>query len=268
MQGSRFPQNRPMIKYGVRSAMTGRLFACVVAAMLPTAASLALQLVPAIGNAFYIEFVQGIVLAISPVSVLLSLLLAVFVTDPMGVGIARFFLHFNRDIETLPSPLSVCNVFGPGYWRQVGGMLLRAVYVYGWAIIPLAIGALIPGTWEMIEVNELSVLAISDLGYAFVLLASIAVLYRELCYTMVRYVLAEYPDLALREVMQAARSLTRGRLWELFLLQLSFFGWLLLATIPLVGFYAYPYIEGVMAAYFIAFDSPEPQPRSDIYAGG
>lgn len=270
MQGQRFPQNRQMIKYGVRSALSGHVFASAVASAMPLILPLVMRLFPMAGLRVNLLLADLYILSISPLLVVLSVLATVFVGDPLSVGVARFFLRLNRDAENLPSPLSVCDCFGPGYWKLVRTMLLRAVRIYSWAVVPIAIGALIPGTWEMIEVSGDQVIRIADGGYIFILLASIAMLYRDLSLAMVRFSLADEPDFETSEVFEHNRELTKGRVWELFLLNLSFFGWLLLASLTLLigAIYVYPYFEGTLAAYYIAFDAPEPQRRSDIYAGG
>lgn len=273
MQGSRFPQNRQMIKYGVRSALSGHVFACAAACALPLILPLLMRFFPALSWRINLLVADFYILSISPVLVGLSALATVFVSDPMSVGLGRFFLRFNRDPENLPSPLTVCDCFGPGYLRVVGAMLWRAVLIYSWAVVPLLVGALIPGTWEMVEISGESVIRIADGGYVFILLASVAFLYRDLVYSMTRFVLADeaYPgSMTTREVLSEARALTKGRVWELFLLNMSFFGWLMLASLTLLvgAIYVYPYLEGTMAAYYIAFEAPEPERRKDIYAGG
>lgn len=259
-KSARVPQNRAMIKYAVRAQLQGRVFVCFLACLIPMVLPWVMRLIPVSFGAVHILVIDTILYRISLPMLALSFVATTFVTDPMTVKVAGFFLVFNRDPEHLPSPLTVCDCFGPGYLRLVSAMLQRTIRVFAWSAIPLVVGAVIPGMFEQVDVSGISAIRVNDWYYWFILAAAIVNLYRGLSYSMVPYLLADEPDISASEALRRSVHLTKGRIWELFVLQLSFFGWLMLVSITFMigAIYAYPYLEGTMAAYYIAFTQPAP----------
>jgi hypothetical protein len=253
-----------MIKYGVRLSLVGRVMRTFLACALPMLLPWLLQLMP-------IELFDGrfdltvlvseqLALTISGPMTLISFLAATFVTDPMAVRLSGFFMTLHRDPENLPSPLSVCDCFGAGYARLVAGMLLRGATVWMTSMLPLLLGALIPGLLTWVTLSGERALRIGQPYTIFMLLSLVAGLLVRMRLLMVPYVLFDRPDLGAVDAFRRSLYLTQKRVWELVLLQLSFFGWLALASITmLIGLiYVYPYLEGTMAAYYLAFAQPLP----------
>lgn len=52
-------------------------------------------------------------------------------------------------------------------------------------------------------------------------------------YTMVPYLMAEFPDLGVMDAMRESKRLMKGNKWRLFCLQLSFIGWELLGALTM-----------------------------------
>lgn len=71
-------------------------------------------------------------------------------------------------------------------------------------------------------------------------------------YSQAMYLLIENPDMSPMECIRASKRLMNGRKGELFVLDLSFIGWSLLAAIPFVAIWVTPYMELTYANYFIA----------------
>lgn len=247
--------DRPMVKYGVRTALTGNVFRAFIACLIPTVLSLVLNLLPSDSGVLYFQISEPLLYGISGLSWALSLLLGVFVTDPINVRLAGYFLRLTRDPANLPSPLTVCDCFDTGYLRLVRGMLLRQLSITIWAAVPLIIGGLLPGSLSIVTVEGIRAVSIGGVFPYCVIISAGLVVYRELCYTMVPYVLIDQPELTAREALRESVTLTRGRLWELFVLDLSFLGWLLLlpVTLFLGAIYVLPYMAGVQAAYYDGF---------------
>ncbi|MDR0929793.1 MAG: DUF975 family protein [Oscillospiraceae bacterium] len=253
-----------MIKYGVRLSLVGRIMRTFLACTLPMLLPWLLRLSPIqlFDGRFDLTLLiygqQGLV--ISGPMTLISFIAAALVTDPMAVRLAGYFITLHRDPENLPSPLSICDCFGAGYGRLVGGMLLSGVTAGAAALLPLLLGALVPGLLTWVTVDGTRALLVSEPYTAFVLLSLLMGLLARMRLLMVPYVLADRPDLSAMEAFRRSLYLTRQRLWELVVLQLSFFGWLMLASITmLIGLiYVYPYLEGTMAAYYLAFAEPLP----------
>lgn len=70
-----------------------------------------------------------------------------------------------------------------------------------------------------------------------------------LAYSMSMYVLAENKGMAARECIDRSKKLTDGHKMDLFVLNLSFFGWLLLCcfTLGIALIYVLPYMEATFA---------------------
>jgi hypothetical protein len=253
-----------MIKYGVRLSLVGRIMRTFLACALPMLLPWLLQLMPL--NLFdgrfdlHLLVYNQLELTISGPMTLVSFLAATFVTDPMAVRLAGYFMTLHRDPANLPSPLSVCDCFGAGYLRLVRGMLLRGAVVWLASALPLLLGALVPGLLAWVMVGDHRALMIGEPYAGFLLLSLLTGLVVRMRLLMVPYVLFDRPDLGAVAAFRRSLYLTRQRVWELVLLQLSFLGWLALASITmLVGLiYVYPYLEGTFAAYYIAFAQPLP----------
>ncbi len=52
-------------------------------------------------------------------------------------------------------------------------------------------------------------------------------------YRMVPYIISEYPQMSAKEALALSNEMTRGHKWRMFVLDFSFFGWLLLGTITM-----------------------------------
>lgn len=245
--------DRPMIKYGVRTALRGCLWKAFFACAIPMIPSLLLLFIPDTTFLFYIEIWPDIPLGFSALMLGLSCVMDIFVSNPMLVRLAGYFLQFNRDPERLPSPLTVCDCFAEGYWRLVSGMFVQWGYVTLWTFVPKAVGALLPGSFSIVTIGDVQAIRFGGAMPYALLVGGILGIWKRLAASMAPYVLADQPELSAREALRESLTLTRGRILELFLLELSFFGWylLILFTFGAASVYAEPYIEGTSAAYYI-----------------
>ena len=75
---------------------------------------------------------------------------------------------------------------------------------------------------------------------------------KALAYSQVYYILCDHPEYTGREAIDASQEMMRGHKGELFLLQLSFFGWFLLSalTFGLLMFYVMPYYQSTLTEYY------------------
>ena len=78
-------------------------------------------------------------------------------------------------------------------------------------------------------------------------------------YAMTPFIMAENPDMTANEAITASRELMNGHKGELFLLDLSFFGWMLLNTLTLgLGSLALnPYMNAARAAFYKDLTTPK-----------
>lgn len=71
-------------------------------------------------------------------------------------------------------------------------------------------------------------------------------------YSMTFYILADNPDLDAMEAIRKSGKMMKGHKWELFCLQFSFIGWMILSafTAGIGGLFLNPYMEAATAAFY------------------
>lgn len=251
--------DRRALKASVREKLRGRLLVCFLACLIPMILPWLLRLMPTGVGVVYFLLADSYIVGVSVPMTLLSFVATALVTDPMQVRVAAYFLNLRGDEEKMPSPLTVCDCFGPDYGRQMGGMLLRTLYMGLFTVPFFATGLLLPGAVTFVEVEGLRC-AVLNVSPVFVLLGSLGWLYTLLTSSMTRYVLVEDASATAFEALRRSRRLVHGRLLEMLTLEITFLPWMaivLFTFIPAV--FIYPYYEGTFAAYFRAMTSPAPK---------
>ena len=141
---------------------------------------------------------------------------AFFIAPPMTVGFAYFSLKIYRG-ETG----DIGDMFSVGfsnYWRNIGGMLWMELFVLLWSLL-----FIIPG------------------------------IVKALAYSMTPYILAENENLPATEAIKVSMRMTSGYKGEIFVMGLSFIGWLILTglTFGLLGLlYTGPYMSTSFAGLY------------------
>jgi len=146
---------------------------------------------------------------------IVSILLGIFIFNPLEVGCQRFYAENSRT----PASLSEMGyAFKNGYGRVVGGSLLRDIFLLLWTCL-----FIIPG------------------------------IIKSYSYRMVPFILAEEPELSGTAVITRSRQMMKGHKWKAFVLDLSFILWFLLAavTLNIVGIlYVHPYYYATNAELY------------------
>ena len=154
------------------------------------------------------------VIGIMLIVLLVTSLVRIFVTNPIEVGCQNFFVR-NSDA---PAELGeIKRGFHP-YWRNVGAMLLRGLFLFLWTLL-----LIVPG------------------------------IIKAYSYRMVPYILADDPTISGMDAITLSRRMMDGQKWNAFVLDLSFIGWFLLSavTLGLVGiFYTNPYVYATHAELY------------------
>lgn len=103
--------------------------------------------------------------------------------------------------------------------------------------------------WSAFKVSFLSGL------YTFLwsLLFVIPGIIKAFSYSMSMYILAENKGKSARECIKESMAMTKGHKWELFVLDLSFFGWALLVAITggIASIWVGPYIQATFANVYL-----------------
>ena len=69
-------------------------------------------------------------------------------------------------------------------------------------------------------------------------------------YSMAIFILLDDPNKGALQCIRESKEMTRGHKWELFVLDLSFLGWIILSVIPFVALFTLPYMGVVRANYY------------------
>ncbi len=149
------------------------------------------------------------------VILLLAIALRVFALNVLAVGCKGFF---SQSMTGEPEFQSVVNGFTGNYWNCVKTCFLRDLFVALWSLL-----FVIPGVIKSYE------------------------------YRMVPYLLAEHPEMSSSEVLARSKEMMDGNKWAVFVLDLSFIGWVLLGAITMglvFIFWTSPYINATEAALY------------------
>lgn len=142
------------------------------------------------------------------------------------------------------------------------GVLQYAYYVYSLKVFrkeETGIGELFAHFPMMLKVFGLF-LWMALFAFLWSMLCYIPGIIALLRYSQAFYILAENPDKSIRECVNESKVLMSGRLWEYFVLQLSFILWLLLTAVTygIASLYVTPYMSITNAGYYLSLKPVEP----------
>ena len=180
-----------------------------------------------------LPFRPGLLLLI--VTLLVSIVVQVFIAGPIAVGNYRYF------IKETESEGQIKDLFFPFrtklYWNIVFIMFLYLLIILGMIGIPIVI--------QLLFFDFRSYLSL--IITLPLLLLGVIWSYR---YRFLPYVIAQYPNVHYRRIMDMSKTLTEDGVGiKLFLLDLSFIGWYLIGGLLFgLGFFLVrPYHEGTLA---------------------
>jgi hypothetical protein len=161
--------------------------------------------------------IAGIVLIVVLIAFAIGVLIAVFLLNPLQVGCRRFFVK-NSDSKEAADVGDVGFAFSTNYGNVVKTMFFKDLWVFLWTLL-----LIVPGIIKSFE------------------------------YRMVPYLLAENPNMDRKEALKVSTEMMYGNKWNAFVLDLSFFGWILLSacTLGILGiFYVDPYVAATDAELY------------------
>lgn len=163
-------------------------------------------------------FLAGAVIVL----LILALVVSIFVAPAIEVGRNRFYME-SRLMGQSAGIGKVLWGFTHNYLNIVWTMFLRGLFIVLGTIL-----CVFPG------------------------------IYLSYCYYMVPFILAENPDMKPMEAMRLSKSMMEGHKFDTFILELSFFGWLLLgACFCVVGtFFVMPYYDATFAELYAVLRQP------------
>lgn len=163
--------------------------------------------------------IMFIVLVITLIAILVGLAFKAFLLNPLRVGATRYFIEAARGEKKAGDIGLIGYAFGSGrYKNTVKTMFLMDLYVFLWSLL-----FLIPGIIKSYE------------------------------YAMIPYILAERPDLETEEVFALSRRMMMGEKFDVFILGLSFIGWMFIVLFSFglaAVFYVGPYMNMTSAELY------------------
>lgn len=136
----------------------------------------------------------------------ISLVLSILVFNPLYVGCQRFFIRCGEGTAEIND---IIYVFSHSYFNVVKIMFFRSLHTFLWSLL-----FFIPSIIKSYE------------------------------YRMIPYLLAEDPSLSKEDAFRLTKEMMTGDKWNAFVLDWSFFGWIILSVITcciLFVFYVSPY---------------------------
>jgi uncharacterized membrane protein len=146
------------------------------------------KLVQSVG--FGIGIFLLIFLLIYVLVVCFQFLIGSFLYAPVGVGYRRYFMKNHKGEVKFAELFS--SFSGGNYMRIVGTMFAANIRIFGWSLL-----FYFPGLVKRYQ------------------------------YYFVPYIMAENPEISKERAMEISRKMTDGHKWQMFVLDLSFIGWVL-----------------------------------------
>ena len=189
------------------------------------------------------------------VGTLLDLIVVFFISGPMALGWARFFLLTSRrenpDLKHLFDGFNL-------YWKTIGATLLMILFI-GLALIPAFLAG-VAGGIGLAMLDNTGLFPLGIFLFIMLMLASFApAVVVGLNYSQVFFVLSDQPRLGPATALSRSRSLMFGFRWKYFCLSWRFFGWVLLGilTCGIGMLWVSPYIMTTHGRFYDDIRMPE-----------
>lgn len=132
------------------------------------------------------------------VILVIVIVLSIILLNPLNVAMRRFFIDNATDPETGISRKNMGICFGKSWKNIVSAMFVTDVFIFLWSLL-----LVIPGV------------------------------YKSYCWRMVPFILSENLDMGGDEARKKSSEMMNGNKWAVFILDLSFLGWRILAIFTL-----------------------------------
>jgi len=140
-----------------------------------------------------------------------------FVDNVLNVNLAGLFVKVFQGQHS--SANEIFSNFPINYLRKVGGMAWMQLFILLWSLL-----LIVPGIIKGIS------------------------------YSMTSYILADNPNVTARQALKLSMRMTNGHKMDLFVMYLSFIGWLVLSVFTcMILYFAYvgPYMHATYAGYYV-----------------
>ena len=162
--------------------------------------------------------ILGILMAVIATMWVVGILWSSFVGNVIRVGSCRYFVESQELGRSAGLGQLFSGFSGGNYLNVVKVMFMKGLFETLWTLL-----LIIPGIIKSYE------------------------------YYLVPYLLAETPDLPYREALRISSEMMDGHKWRLFVLELSFIGWLFLGSLlcGLGVLFVHPYESATFAEFYL-----------------
>lgn len=139
------------------------------------------------------------------------------------------------------------------FWHVFGGMALMTLYVILWTWLFVLPGAILMGASVNFYLNIGLMVATFVIGLVLYIIGIIFAFVKAYQYSMIPFLLIDKDELTVKECFKATKAMTAGNKFNLFVLDLSFIGWGILAMITcglLSIFFVNPYMNLAVAGAY------------------
>ena len=149
---------------------------------------------------------------------ILNIIFSVIIVMPMGVGVCRYFLNQTIGVNGVESYSDLLFAIREDLTNTVKITFVQSIRIFFWSLL-----FVIPGIIKSYE------------------------------YAMIPFILAENPHIDINRAFDITKAMMNGNKMRYFLLNLSFFGWLLLgACLAGVGVvFVMPYIQASVTQFYL-----------------
>lgn len=164
-------------------------------------------------------------IATGAIGMFLNVLISLF-SMVMVVGLAYYTLNLTRGKPTAVGDLFEGFSFAG---RSIGANLLVMLYTFLWMLLPATVFSLVVGLIVVIAEDAVALaIILAVVAYIGLMVAAVAIVLR---YSMVSFALAENPDEGASAAIRRSVKIMKGNKGKLFVLELSFIGWILLSAL-------------------------------------
>jgi len=167
----------------------------------------------------------------------------------LAVGVTGEYIKIYRGEST--RVMALYADFKTNFKRKLGGMLWMLLWLMLWALISVPV--ILLAVFLMRRFGRGTKLLVLVLMGPVHLAALVPAIIKGLSYFMTPYLLADQPDLTAREALRLSKQMMNGRKKELFVMMLSFIGWMLLSILTLGILYVVyvgPYMYTTYAGFY------------------
>lgn len=145
----------------------------------------------------------------------IGLIVSMLINGPALIGCCGFFI---KNTDSKPAVTEVFSGFKTKYARNIFASLLIDIKILLWTCL-----FIIPGIIKAFE------------------------------YAIIPYILADEPEISIKDAFAKAKVMMKGNKWRLFKLNFSFIGWFILAmlTFGIGSFFLLPYVDAANAEFYV-----------------